>query len=75
MVNAVTYEYEFYDMDGNKLEISSTPVSGNTEEGIKVSGDELNKFKFKNKVVLKAYVEGKLDKTIEKIVYVPWGAR
>lgn len=75
MVNAVTYEYEFYDMDGNKLEISSTPVSGNTEEGIKVSGDELNKFKFKNKVVLKAYVEGELDKTIEKIVYVPWGAR
>lgn len=75
MANAVTYEYEFYDMDGNKLEISSTPVSGNTEEGIKVSGDELNKFKFKNKVVLKAYVEGKLDKTIEKIVYVPWGAR
>ena len=75
MVNAVTYEYEFYDMDGNKLEITSTPVSGNTEEGIKVSGDELNKFKFKNKVVLKAYVEGELDKTIEKIVYVPWGAR
>ena len=75
MVNAVTYEYEFYDMDGNKLEISSTPVSGNTEEGIKVSGDELNKFKFKNQVVLKAYVEGELDKTIEKIVYVPWGAR
>lgn len=74
-MKGITYEYKFYDMNDKELTINTEAVSDNLDDGVKISAEESNKFHFESKVILNVYVEGILDKTITKIIYVPWGIR
>lgn len=74
-MKGITYEYKFYDMNDNELTINTEAVSDNPDDGVKISAEESNKFHFESKVILNVYVDGILDKTITKIIYVPWGIR
>lgn len=72
MMNGVTYEYKFYDLDGTELNIETEKLH---DGSVKISAAASESLKFATKVVLTVNVDGKLDKTIEKIIYVPWGIR
>ena len=69
-MNGVTYEYKFYDLDGTELAVETEKLH---DGSIKISAEASKSMKFATKVVLTVNVDGKLDKTIEKIIYVPWG--
>lgn len=71
-MNGVTYEYKFYDLDGIELNIETEKLH---DGSVKISAEESNKFHFASKVVLNVYVDGALDKTVTKIIYVPWGIK
>ena len=71
-MNGVTYEYKFYDLDGTELNIEIEKLH---DGSVKISAEESNKFHFASKVVLNVYVDGALDKTVTKIIYVPWGIK
>lgn len=72
MINGVTYEYKFYDLDGTELNIETEKLH---DGSVKISAEASKSMKFATKVVLTVNVDGKLDKTIEKIIYVPWGIK
>ena len=72
MMNGVTYEYKFYDLDGTELNIETEKLH---DGSVKISAAASESLKFKTRVSLKVLVNGVEDKIIEKIIYVPWGAR
>lgn len=72
MMNGVTYEYKFYDLDGTELNIETEKLH---DGSVKISAAASESLKFKTRVSLKVLVNGVEDKIIEKIIYVPWGIK
>ena len=72
MMNGVTYEYKFYDLDGTELNIETEKLH---DGSVKISAAASESLKFKTRVSLKVLVDGVEDKIIEKIIYVPWGIK
>lgn len=72
MMNEVTYEYKFYDLDGTELNIETEKLH---DGSVKISAAASESLKFKTRVSLKVLVDGVEDKIIEKIIYVPWGIK